>query len=411
MKIDHALLTTLRKYLDEMMYSLMDFRLSSHLEMSLLGFPTIQSLRRAVQQLDAPHNVLFRLFRIGESVDDAAVRSALPASVFEALVQLELLIPGKTSEWRTPSLLIVPAEGLYLLVSIPPIYSTSTRLCHTGFEVSSSIMTRALPVSCSGLRVLDIGSGSGLHALLCARRGADSVVGLERNKEAVSIASANAILNGLDGKVEFRQSDKLAALAESERFNFVLCNTPSSPMISGEPSGLEEIGNAVLFDLLEKLPAYLQPRASGILAAWRCFGFQSHTYQLEAVASQLAKEGFSTTAYVDRAPNTVESILRVLQTEIERRRRSYRADTDAIMKRVREQLRQPGKPVDGAYNQLIFIERGQNEARGQIRIYPLVAATNGHAPHAKQSPAAETTNHFWIRPPLGGVAPIQTRIQ
>ncbi len=411
MKINHTLLTTLRKYLDEMMYSLMDFRLSSHLETSFLGFPTIQSLRPVVQQLDAPHSVLFRLFRIGESVDDASVKSALPANVFEALVGLELLIPGKTGEWRTPSLLIVPAEGLYLLVGIPPIYSTSTRLCNTGFEVSPSIMTRALPVSCSGLRVLDIGSGSGIHGLLCARRGADSVVGLEVNQEAVSIARANAILNGVDGKVDFRQSDKLAALEESERFDFVFCNTPPAPMISGEPLSLEEIGNAVLLDLLEELPAYLQPRASGILAAWRSFGFQSRTYQLEAIASQLAKEGFSTTAYVDRAPNTIESILRGLQTEIERRRRRHRADTEAVMNHVREQLRQPDKPIDGAYNQLIFIERGTTEAPVDLRIYPLLGATHGHAPPVKQSVASETTNHFWIRPPLGGVSPIQTRIQ
>ena len=49
MKIDHASLTTLRKYLDEMMYSLMDFRMSFHVEMSSLGFPTIQSLRPALR--------------------------------------------------------------------------------------------------------------------------------------------------------------------------------------------------------------------------------------------------------------------------------------------------------------------------------------------------------------------------
>jgi hypothetical protein len=144
-KIDHASLTTLRKYLDEMMYSFMDFRMSFHVEMSSLGFPTIQSLRPALRQLDSAHSVLFRLFRIGESVDDESIRSALPGNVFEALVQSELLIQDETSEWRTPSLLIVPAEGLYLIVGIPPIYSTASRPCNTGFDVSSSIVARSLP--------------------------------------------------------------------------------------------------------------------------------------------------------------------------------------------------------------------------------------------------------------------------
>lgn len=378
-KIDHASLTTLRKYLDEMMYSLMDFRLSFHVEMSSLGFPTIQSLRPALRQLDPVHSVLFRLFRIGEGVDDESIRSALPTNVFEALVQSELLI-HETGEWRTPSLLIVPAEGLYLLVGIPPIYSTASRPCNTGFDVSSSIMARSLPVSLSGLRVLDICSGSGIQALLCARRGADFVVGLELNEEAVFTSRANAILNDLDGKVEFRHSDKLAALDQSERFDFVVCNTPSSPMIheTGEPSSVEEIGNVVLLDLLEQLPRHLQPGARGLVTAWRSFGFESRTYQLTAIASQLANEGFSTAAYIDQAPNTIESMLRTLQTEIERRPGMDRADARAMTNRLREQLHQPDKPVDAAYNQLLFIERAQSETAGELSIYPLVSATHAH---------------------------------
>jgi SAM-dependent methyltransferase len=380
-KIDHASLTTLRKYLDEMMYSFMDFRMSFHVEIISLGFPTIQSLRPALRQLDSAHSVLFRLFRIGESVDDEFIRSALPGNVFEALVQSELLIQDETSEWRTPSLLIVPAEGLYLIVGIPPIYSTASRPCNTGFDVSSSIVARSLPVSLSGLRVLDICSGSGIQALLCARRGAEFVVGLELNEEAVSTARANAILNDLDTKVEFRQSDKIAALDESERFDFVVCNTPSAPMISqtGEPSCLEEIGNVVLLDLLAQLPRHLQPGARGVVSAWRSFGFESRTYQLTAIASQLANEGFSTSAYIDQAPNTIESLMRGLQTEIERRPGMGRADARAMANRLREQLHQFDRPVDAAYNQLLFIEHGQNEA--VLSIYPLLSTTHSAATH------------------------------
>ena len=382
MKIDHASLTTLRKYLDEMMYSLMDFRLSFHVEMSSLGFPTIQSLRPALKQLDPVHSVLFRLFRIGETVDDESIRSTLPTNVFEAVVQAELLVQDETSEWRTPSLLIVPAEGLYLLVGIPPIYSTATGPCNTGFDVSSLIMSRSLPVSFSGLRVLDICSGSGIQGLLCARRGADFVVGLELNEEAVFTSRANAILNDLETKVEFRQSDKLAALDESERFDFVVCNTPSSPMIAdtGEPSSVEEIGNVVLLDLLADLPRHMQPRARGVITAWRSFGFESRTYQLTAIASQLANEGFSTAAYIDQAPNTIESMLRTLQTEIERRPGTDRADARAMVTRLREQLHQPDKPIDAAYNQLLLIEREQSEAPAELSIYPLFSAT--HAQHS-----------------------------
>jgi hypothetical protein len=210
--------------------------------MTSMGFPTLQSLRNAVRQLEPPHRVLFQLFRTGDTVDDESIKAMLPRQVFAALITAELLVRDDTGGWRTPSLLIVPAEGLYLLVGIPPIYST------TGFDLSSHIVAKALPVSLNGQRVLDICSGSGIQGLLCATRGANSVVGLELNEEAVTTARANAILNNLEARIEFRQSDKLESLRENERFDFVVCNTPTAPMVDGSsvPSGPEAIGNVVL---------------------------------------------------------------------------------------------------------------------------------------------------------------------
>jgi Predicted SAM-dependent methyltransferases len=373
MRMAETSLAVIREYLNEMMYSLIDFRLSFHVEMSSMGFPTFSSLRRSVDLLDPAHRVLFQLFRIGEAVDNAAIRQALPDGVFTALVETELLVSDEAGRWRTPSLLIVPVEGLYLLVGIPPLYPTATRPCNTGFDTSSSIVAKALPVSLTGQTVLDICSGSGVQALICAARGADSVVGLELNEEAVTTARANASLNGLDGKVDFRQSDKLMSLREGERFDFVVCNTPSSPMVDqvGESSGPEAIGNVVLLDLLSKLPDHLSLHSSGILCAWRSLGYQSRTYQLQAIAARLATEGFSTAAYVDKAPNTIESMLRGLQTELERRPEMQRPDAAAIVKRVRGQLAQSETPIDGLYNQLIYFRKAKAEPSADI--FPLFA--------------------------------------
>ncbi len=241
--------------------------------------------------------------------------------------------------------------------------------------MSSYIVAKALPAFLTGQTVLDICSGSGIQGLLCVVRGADAVVGLELNEEAVTTARTNAILNGLNERVEFRQSDKLESLRESERFDFVVCNTPSSPMLDGAgvPSGLEDIGNVVLLDLLGKLRDHLYPHSSGILAAWRSLGYQSRTYQLQAIASQLASEGFSTAAYVDKAANTIESILRGLQTELERRPGMQRPDAVAIVKRIRELLQQ--KPIDGVYNQLIYFKHGKGEPSSEPDIFPLFAST------------------------------------
>ena len=71
--------------------------------------------------------------------------------------------------------------------------------------------------------------------------------------------------------------------------------------------------------------------------------------------------------------------MRGLQTEIERRPGMGRADARAMANRLREQLHQFDRPVDAAYNQLLFIEHGQNEAA--LSIYPLLSTTHSAATH------------------------------
>ena len=58
----------------------------------------------------------------------------------------------------------------------------------------------------TGLRVLDMGTGSGVSALLAARAGAD-VVAVDINPEAVACAKANAERNGLGHRISFLHGD------------------------------------------------------------------------------------------------------------------------------------------------------------------------------------------------------------
>jgi release factor glutamine methyltransferase len=58
----------------------------------------------------------------------------------------------------------------------------------------------------SGMRVLDMGTGSGVSALLAARAGSD-VVAVDVNAEAVACARANAQRNGLADQVTFVHAD------------------------------------------------------------------------------------------------------------------------------------------------------------------------------------------------------------
>lgn len=75
-----------------------------------------------------------------------------------------------------------------------------------------------------GGSVLDLGTGSGVGAIVAARRAA-RVVAVDINPAAVRCAQINAASNGVNDRVEVRQGDLFAPVA-GERFDLVLFNPP-----------------------------------------------------------------------------------------------------------------------------------------------------------------------------------------
>lgn len=74
-----------------------------------------------------------------------------------------------------------------------------------------------------GLRVLDLGSGSGALGIAAARRGA-LVHAVERNPKAQVATLDNAMRNGV--QVALHPGDGWSALPAGARFDLVLCNPP-----------------------------------------------------------------------------------------------------------------------------------------------------------------------------------------
>jgi len=75
-------------------------------------------------------------------------------------------------------------------------------------------------------RILDLGTGSGAIALALARHfAAAEVVATDASPAALTQARENAVLNGLDGRVQWLESDWFAALA-GETFDLIVSNPP-----------------------------------------------------------------------------------------------------------------------------------------------------------------------------------------
>lgn len=88
-----------------------------------------------------------------------------------------------------------------------------------------------------GEEVLDIGTGSGLHAILAAER-AKRVVATDIFPPAVANAQFNAARLGIEQKVDFRAGDLFEPIASGEKFDvfFFNINFPSSPDPSARKS-------------------------------------------------------------------------------------------------------------------------------------------------------------------------------
>ncbi len=109
-------------------------------------------------------------------------------------------------------------DGMPILV-LPDVFNPSL------FWTSEALIRRLDSSSVRpGMAVLDMGTGSGVGAIAAARLGA-RVVAIDINPEAVRCARINALLNGVEERVDVRCGDLLAPVS-GERFDLVLFNPP-----------------------------------------------------------------------------------------------------------------------------------------------------------------------------------------
>lgn len=102
----------------------------------------------------------------------------------------------------------------------------TTRMCLQGCERLVS----------AGMRVLDVGTGSGILSIAAAKLGAASVLGLETDPVAVDVALKNVAMNGLDGRIRVLHGSmerlRDESQAEAAGFDLVLANIIASVIIA-----------------------------------------------------------------------------------------------------------------------------------------------------------------------------------
>ncbi len=83
------------------------------------------------------------------------------------------------------------------------------------------------------MRLLDVGTGSGILAIYAAKRGGSNIVGIDNDPVAVENAKENAALNGAADKIEFRVCD--AARITDLDFDLICANISRNVLIEIAP--------------------------------------------------------------------------------------------------------------------------------------------------------------------------------
>jgi release factor glutamine methyltransferase len=118
---------------------------------------------------------------------------------------------------RVGRLVLEQIDGLELLV-LPDVFNPAV------FRTSPLLAEAIAANVVSGLRVLDVGTGSGVAAIRAAACGAQ-VTAIDINPDAIRCARINALLNHVEDRIDLRLGDLFAPVG-SERFDLVVCNPP-----------------------------------------------------------------------------------------------------------------------------------------------------------------------------------------
>ena len=181
------------------------------------SFETQDAARAAIAELDAAWSPRLEEV-VGDAWRDEWKKHFEPFRICEGVVV--------RPPWRE-----VDAKESQRVIVLEPGRAFGTGLHETTSLVAEVLADRAADLR--DARVLDVGCGSGVLALVALTLGAKAARAVDVDPDAVAVTRENAARNGLAGRVE---ADETPAAALTERFPVVLANIEARPLVELAPA-------------------------------------------------------------------------------------------------------------------------------------------------------------------------------
>jgi hypothetical protein len=218
----------------------------------------LEAWHRCAALVDGEFRQMVRLFLLGERVPVAELPAAVTA-VLPALARAGATRIDEEDHAQMSGLVLLFLRGVWLLVQ-PPQIAPTLYLGDDSLGLADRLAPR--PGTC-----LDLCTGPGIQALLCAQRG-HSVTAVEVNPVAAALCRVNAGLNGLSDRVTVLRGDLYGAVGDLT-FDNITANPPLVPIPAsvsypfvgdGGPDGLRTVRR-----ILAGLPRHMSARGQAQL--------------------------------------------------------------------------------------------------------------------------------------------------
>jgi release factor glutamine methyltransferase len=178
------------------------------------------------------------------------------------------------------------------------------------WEPDDTVSLRKLIVEdriASGRNILEIGTGTGLLAILCLEHDAKSVVATDINPAAVACAKYNAAVLVPDHPLDVRQVPKsdpgaYSVLGKQEKFDLIISNPPweDGSITKAADHAFYDPGFALMDSLLDGLPERLAPGG-------RCLLAYGHVPAIRRLQQEAQRRGYPLKILDDRDLDSLET--------------------------------------------------------------------------------------------------------